>query len=108
MSKDIKPDSFPNYKQTKDYVYPEHLKDPRNYNTIQRSLLETLICPKSHSDPSEMFNCKTCSENVLKRRQLMKKLGFTSPEHYLEWKKRHEGIKKRMPLDMYNKMVNKE
>lgn len=84
---------------------PEYLKDPKNYIKVQKALLETMSCSKSHSDPSEMFHCKQCTENMIKRRELMKKFGFKSPAQYLDWKKTHEEIKKRMPLDKYNHMV---
>jgi len=84
---------------------PEYLKDPKNYIPVQKALLETMACKKLHGDPSEMFECKTCTDNMVKRRELMAKFGFKSPAQYMEWKRTHEEIKKRMPLDKYNHMV---
>lgn len=84
---------------------PQYLKEPKNYLTVQKALLETLSCGKSHADPAEMLNCLKCGENMKKRRELMRKFGFKSPAQYMEWKKTHEEIKNRMPLDMYNRMA---
>lgn len=85
---------------------PQHLKDPKNFLPVQKALLETLTCGKSHSDPSQMFHCKKCTENMVKRRELMRRLGFKSPQQYMEWRRVHEEIKKRMPLDKYNKLIS--
>ena len=91
---------------------PEFLKKPANFIPVQKKLLETLACKKTHSDPSEMFTCKTCAENMLKRRKLMKDLGFgdddDTPKRYMLWKKTHEELKARMPLDMYNRLAGKK
>ena len=86
-------------------LLPDHTKDPRNYMKIQKALLETLTCGKSHSDPIEMTSCKKCSQNMLERRELMKKFGFVSSEQYMEWRKVQETIRKRMPREMYGKMM---
>lgn len=85
---------------------PEFTKDPKNYMTIERALLDTLSCKKTHSDPIAMMDCKTCQNNTLERRALMKKFGFRSPAEYMKWKEMQNEIKKRMPLDMYNRMVD--
>lgn len=85
---------------------PEFLKHPKNYKPIEKALLETLNCPKSHSDPLEMTQCKRCTENMLKRRQLMTKLGFKSPAQYMKWKETHEKIKEMVEPERYKKMVD--
>lgn len=77
---------------------PDYVKDPKNYQKIEKALLETMVCPKSHSDPIEMTKCKKCTENMLARRQLLKKLGFKHPSVYLAWKKTHTEIRRMMPL----------
>jgi hypothetical protein len=85
---------------------PAYLKDPKIYDKIQRALLETLSCAKTHSEPSRMFNCATCQTNASERRFLMKKFGFKSVEQYMEWRKVMETIlrpPKKAPLDKYNK-----
>lgn len=91
---------------------PEFLKKPANYIPVQKKLLETMACSKSHSDPLQMFECKTCTDNMLKRRKLMKELGFgddeSTPKRYMLWKKTHEELKRRMPLDMYNRLAGKK
>jgi hypothetical protein len=87
---------------------PEWLKNPANYSTVQKALLETMVCGKLHSDPSQSLNCQKCTDNMLTRRKLMEKFGFRSPAQYMAWRKTNEEIKSRMPLDMYNRMVNEQ
>lgn len=85
---------------------PEYVKHPKNYLKIQKALLETLTCGKLHSDPIKATECSVCTANMMERRKLMEKFGFKTPAMYMEWRKRHEEIKKRVPLEMYNKIVN--
>ena len=101
MSIDFKSKSDPMLDSLPDYV-----KDPRNFMKIQRALIETLACATSHSDPMEMAHCAKCSENMLERRELMKKFGFKSPAQYMAWRRAHEFIKERIPYDMYNRIVD--
>lgn len=77
---------------------PNFTKDPKNFMKIERALLETLTCGKSHADPSEMALCKKCTENMLERRKLMGRFGFRSIEQYMAWKKTHQKIREMMPL----------
>lgn len=84
---------------------PEYVKDPRNFEKIELSLIKTLRCDKLHSDPLKMAECKKCTENMKVRRELMKKYGFSSYAVYMAWKQIHTEIKKRMPLEKYNEMV---
>jgi 7-cyano-7-deazaguanine synthase in queuosine biosynthesis len=81
---------------------PEYLKKPESYKRVQKALLETLSCPKSHGDPLQMAECKRCTSNMLERRALMKRFGFQSPAQYMEWRKIHEIIEKRVRLPKYN------
>lgn len=89
-------------------MLPEFVKDPRNYLKIQKALLETLSCSKSHSDALEMAKCKKCTVNMQTRRALMKKFGFINAAQYMAWRRAHEFIKQRMPLDMYNRILEKK
>lgn len=85
---------------------PEYLKDPKNYEKIQRSLLETLSCGKIHSDPSQSLTCSKCTENMMERRRLMEKFGFKDAAQYMAWRKTHEEIKNTFPPEMYEQMIN--
>ena len=87
---------------------PDYVKDPKNYMKIEKALLETLSCGKLHSDPLQMTECLTCTENMKLRRELMKKFGFYTPAIYQAWRKIHQEIKKRVPLDKYNHLVNEK
>ena len=98
---------LPNYKTINPLGHlSDYVKDPRNKMRIERALLETLSCKKSHSGPLEMMDCLTCQDNAKERRLLMAKFGFRSPAELMAWRKTHQDIKDRMPLDMYNRMIN--
>lgn len=101
---DITPKTFPTHKVHPLDGLPEFLKDPANYMKVQRALLETLTCGKSHSELLNMADCKKCKENMLIRRELMKRFGFKHPAMYMAWRKTHEYIKASVPLDEYNSM----
>ena len=87
---------------------PDWAKHPKNFETIEKALLDTLTCGKLHSDPIKMSECTKCTENMLVRKALMKKFGFSGVKQYMAWRKTHHEIKARMPLEMYNKMVTHE
>lgn len=74
---------------------PDYVKDPANYETIERALLDTRFCGKTHSEPAQMFDCPKCQEKTIERRALMKKFGFKSAGDYLNWKKIHEEIRRK-------------
>ena len=103
---EITPETFPTLHKVNPLDgLPEWLKDPKHYIPVQKALLETMRCPKSHGEIVDIFKCKTCTENMLIRKALMTKFGFTSPNQYMAWKKNHEEIKRRVPLDKYNYML---
>jgi hypothetical protein len=77
---------------------PEHLKNPANFEKIQKAIIDTLQTKCNHGDVLEFAKCKKCTENMLKRRLLLRKLGFRSPSQYFAWRSIHEEIKKRYPL----------
>lgn len=86
--KDLKDKIFPKYAPNpylKDL--PAHLKDPRNYKKIQMALLETFASKHSHSEMEHWSKCKDCMERVREHGLLMRKLGFPTGRHYLEWKR---------------------
>ena len=79
---------------------PAYLKDPANYEKIQRALLETLASGHSHSEVIGWHKCRGCQKRVQDHREMMRKLGFISPAQYLAWKKTMEVIitKRRDPI----------
>ena len=68
------------------------VKDPANYNKIQKILLNELAGPHTHSEMTNWANCRTCQDKSQERIMLMRKLGFTSAAIYLGWKKTMEQI----------------
>ena len=83
---------------------PGYLKDPTNYETIQRTLLETLASRHSHGEMQTWANCINCQKKMMDHKVAMKKLGFTSGAQYMMWKKVMDIIinKKRDELPKYN------
>ena len=96
---EITPDTFPKYTPNPNLVgLPDYLKDPANFEKIQRELLDALATTHSHSDLFEWSTCPNCQHKLKAHRELMRKLGFKNGKQYMDWKKTHEEIKKRMPL----------
>jgi len=77
---------------------PDHLKDPRNYDKIQKAIYETFATTCSHSDMFQWAECRKCTSKMLERRLLLKRLGFKNPAQYMAWKKVHTEIRVRFPL----------
>lgn len=73
-------------------MLPEHLKDTRNYFKIKKELLKTLATKCSHDSIAKMAECKKCSDKMMERRLLLKRLGFKNPVQYQAWQKIHEQI----------------
>jgi len=105
MTKKITKDTFPQYKPHSLVAdMPEHLKDYRNYNKIQKALLETLASSHSHSEVEDWAKCVKCQEKVTNHKLMMKKLGFTGPAQYKAWQKIHQTIQDsdKTKMDKYN------
>lgn len=83
---------------------PTHLKDPANYEKIQKFIIETLASKHSHSDIMEWAGCGSCQRRFAERGNAIKKLGFKSPAQYALWKRVHEMIRttKRDKLKKYD------
>jgi len=100
MKKVITPKTFPKYKPGHPLLadLPEFLKNPANYEKIRRLILESIATSCTHSYILEFAKCRSCTEKMLERRALLKRLGFRSPKQFLMWRKVHEKIKERYPL----------
>lgn len=66
---------------------PARLKDPKNFNKIQKTLLECLAGQHSHSEMTDWSKCITCQNKAANLRNKINSLGFTSSKQYYEWKK---------------------
>lgn len=82
---------------------PEYLKDPKNFEKIQKTVIETLAGKHSHGEVIEWAKCIACQKRFHERRELLKKLGFRGPQQYMAWVKVHTQIKERMPLMDWSK-----
>lgn len=76
----------------------DYLKNPANYQEIKKKIWESVQTTCAHSDVFEMAKCKKCTEKMLERRKLLKKLGFKNPAQYRKWDETHTEILKRFPL----------
>ena len=96
---DVTPETFP--KGNKVHVLtglPEYLKDRANYPKIRKALIETLANKHSHSDMLEWSSCVSCQNKMHDHAEMIRKLGFTSPQQYRAWCQVHEEIERRVPL----------
>jgi len=75
---------------------PDELKDPKNFEKIERKIAKTMISDHKHSTIKQFIKCKRCEVKRQKRAKVIKELGFTSPEQYQNWKK------------VLHKIINKE
>lgn len=73
-------------------MLPEHLKDTRNYFKIKEEIYKTIATNCGHDSIAKMAECEKCSANMMKRRLLLKKLGFKNPPQYHAWQKIHDEI----------------
>lgn len=73
-------------------MLPDHLKDTRNYLKIKKEILNSVLSNCTHDSIAKMAECKFCSDKMMKRRMLLKRLGFKNPAQYQAWQKIHEEI----------------
>lgn len=84
---------------------PDYLKNPANYLEVQKKILKTVYSNCGHSELLDWSKCSKCTNKMLERRKLLKKLGFKHPAQYMLWRRVHEEIKKRMPLVKWKKQI---
>lgn len=77
---------------------PDHLKDAKNYNKIQKAIIEAGMSKHSHADVGTWAGCKACQKKQGDRLLMMKSLGFKSKAHYMVWQKIHREISQRDKL----------
>lgn len=66
---------------------PEYLKDPANYEKIQKTIIESFAGKHSHGEVVEWAACFACQKRFAERGHVIKKFGFRSPKQYMAWKK---------------------
>src|SRR3990167_5515916 len=102
----IKPKTIPNLpRNLSNPIFaglPAYLKDPANYEKVQKTVLNALSSGHSHGEVIEWATCIQCQRRFRERGQVLKKLGFRNPAQYMAWKKVHDTIKHRDPLPKYN------
>ena len=66
---------------------PDELKDPKNFKGIESKLAKVMVSDHKHKQINAFNECKRCQEKFLKKRELIKSLGFNSIYQYQSWKK---------------------
>lgn len=79
-------------------ILPAYLKDPANYEKIQKVIFESFAGKHSHEEVIDWASCADCQKRFANRSFVLKKLGFKNPAQYMIWKKIHEHIKARVKL----------
>lgn len=72
---------------------PAYLKDPANYDRVNKLIIETLASKHSHGEVIEWAKCAACQKRFAERSVVLKKLGFKSVRQYMAWQKQHQYIK---------------
>ena len=99
MSDEITPKIFPKYRPNPLVAsLPAHLKDPKNYQKIQKALIQAGMSKHSHGEMVDWAACAHCQRKQHDRAEMMRKLGFTSGAQYMKWKQIHEQIVRRVQL----------
>ena len=86
---------------------PKHLKDPANFEKIQKLVIKSLQGKCSHAEVVEWAQCGDCQARFQQRRGLLKKLGFKNSAQYMAWKKIHTTISEmqKVKLPKYNSPI---
>lgn len=77
---------------------PEYLKNPANFMTVMKQILNTLAVSHSHSELEGYARCAECTRKMIERRKLLKKLGFKNARQFYAWRRVHEEIARSYPL----------
>ena len=72
---------------------PAHLKDPKNYEKIYKTIYEAGGTKCNHSEVVEMATCFKCGRAQENRLKVMKGLGFKSGKQYIMWLRIHQNIR---------------
>ena len=73
-------------------ILPRHLKDPKNYEKICKTIYEAGASLCDHAEVFEWYACNKCQQKQHERAEMMRKLGFKNGQQYLMWKKAQEYI----------------
>lgn len=66
---------------------PERLKDPKIFNKIEKSLIKVVQTKHKHKTVSSYVKCVECQDKHKKRKELLKSLGFSGTQQYMQWRK---------------------
>lgn len=65
--------------------FPDYLKNPRNLKTIEKKL--EIKSDHTHKTIGQYARCERCEVGRMKRKRVMKELGFKDFKQFMEWKK---------------------
>jgi len=83
---------------------PAYLKDPANYEKIQKAIFEAGASTCDHAEVIEWAGCMKCQGKQWERKETMARLGFQNGQQYLAWKRIHERIRsgRKVKIEKYN------
>lgn len=66
---------------------PVELKDPAQFKNVLEQILKAGESGHEHKAIVVWMRCKHCQQKFLERKTKIKKIGFTSYEQFLKWRK---------------------
>ena len=66
---------------------PKWLKDPENFDKVNKALLETLAGMHSHSEITQWNSCLSCIRKFHEHKAMVRKFFPLGPAQYFEWQK---------------------
>lgn len=81
----------------------DELKDPKNFLTIERKIVNTMKSDHTHTNLKAFMKCKRCQAKVKKKTEMILELGFKDFIQYQNWKKVMGYIINKKNLELYEK-----
>lgn len=72
---------------------PKEVKDPENFKGIEQRLRLAVVSDHKHKNIGDYVGCVRCQKKMARRKEIMREVGFKSPEQHLEWRKTMNIIK---------------
>ncbi len=66
---------------------PDFVKDPANYQAIEKKLKMTMLSDHTHTTVKQFVKCARCTTKRAKRDAIMKEYGFESAAQFYEWRR---------------------
>lgn len=81
----------------------DEVKDPKNFEAIERKIVNTMLSDHKHATIKQFIKCKRCEVKRQKRARVIKEIGFKDAEQYQTWKKVMGMIISKQNFQLYEK-----